>query len=177
MRQRLGQAGHSRCVRFGPDWRDDIVPVMAPPAPFARRRVLAGTVGLLGAAAITPLILAGRDDEPALSPASDSMRWADRSRGVPFSKDPSVVRFGDRYLMYFSVPPKASDRRWGQAVAVSADLVSWETIAELEPQGDAEARGLCAGGAIVLGERVHLFYQTYGRGLETQSATPRAATA
>lgn len=164
MRQRLGQAGHSRCVRFGPDWRDDIVPVMAPPAPFARRRVLAGTVGLLGAAAITPLILAGRDDEPALSPASDSMRWADRSRGVPFSKDPSVVRFGDRYLMYFSVPPKASDRRWGQAVAVSADLVSWETIAELEPQGDAEARGLCAGGAIVLGERVHLFYQTYGRG-------------
>lgn len=91
------------------------------------------------------------------------MRWADRSRGHPFSKDPSVVRFDDRYLMYFTIPPRKGGDRWGQAVAASDDLLNWETIAELEPQGDAEARGRCAGGAIVLGDRVHLFYQTYGR--------------
>ena len=91
------------------------------------------------------------------------MLWADRSRGVPFSKDPSVVRFGDRYLMYFSIPPEQGDDRWGQAVAVSTDLVTWRTGAELTPTGTAEAKGLCAGGALVLDDRVHLFYQTYGR--------------
>ena len=66
--------------------------------------------------------------------------------------------------MYFSIPPERGDDRWGQAIATSEDLLDWETIAVLEPNGDAEARGLCAGGAIVLGDRVHLFYQTYGRG-------------
>ena len=96
--------------------------------------------------------------------AGDTMHWADRSRGTPFSKDPSVVRFGDRYLMYFSIPPKRGDNRWGQAVAASDDLLSWKTIGEIEPHGEVEAKGLCAGGAIVLGDRLHLFYQTYGNG-------------
>ena len=56
----------------------------------------------------------------------DLMHWADRSRGTPFSKDPSVVRFGDRYLMYVSVPSKRGDDRWGQAVAASYDPVDLE---------------------------------------------------
>jgi len=37
--------------------------------------------------------------------APPRMHWADDSSGRPFSKDPSVVRFGDRYLMYYSLPP------------------------------------------------------------------------
>jgi beta-1,2-mannobiose phosphorylase / 1,2-beta-oligomannan phosphorylase len=94
----------------------------------------------------------------------DGMHWADRSRGTPLSKDPSVVHFGGRYLMYVSVPPKRGDNRWGQAVAASDDLSTWNTIGEIEPHGEAEANGLCAGGAIVLGDRLHLFYQTYARG-------------
>ncbi|MFT3786296.1 MAG: family 43 glycosylhydrolase [Tepidisphaeraceae bacterium] len=92
------------------------------------------------------------------------MHWADASRGKPYSKDPSVVRFNDRYLMYFSIPPRAGDTKWGQAVAESTDLVDWKTVAEIAPQGEHEAKGLCAGGARVIDGRVHLFYQTYGNG-------------
>jgi predicted GH43/DUF377 family glycosyl hydrolase len=147
---------------------------MDPGLPFARRRALLGTAGLLGATVLAPLSLSACDspspDDPARdartedSARGDGMRWADTSRGVPFSKDPSVIRFGDRYLMYFSTPPKRGDDRWGQAVAASDDLLDWRTIGEIAPQGRAEIKGLCAGGAIVLGEEVHLFYQTYGRG-------------
>ena len=99
-----------------------------------------------------------------LSRAHPVMHWADDSRGAPYAKDPSVVFFGGRYLMYFSVPPRPGETRWGQAVAASVDLLDWQLIGEIEPQGEAEATGICAGGAIVLGDRVHLFYQTYGRG-------------
>jgi predicted O-methyltransferase YrrM len=102
----------------------------------------------------------------AVPAPADFMHWSDRSRGKPFAKDPSVVRFGDRYLMYFSVPPEPGDDRWGQAVAESVDLSSWTTIREVEPAGAVEARGICAGGAIVLDDRVHLFYQTYGNGAD-----------
>ncbi len=99
-----------------------------------------------------------------LSRAHPVMHWADDSRGAPYAKDPSVVFFGGRYLMYFSVPPRPGETRWGQAVAASVDLLDWQLIGEIDPQGEAEATGICAGGAIVLGDRVHLFYQTYGRG-------------
>ncbi|MHB1306656.1 MAG: hypothetical protein ACYDC1_16500 [Limisphaerales bacterium] len=37
--------------------------------------------------------------EPGL-PTTPAMRWADSSRlGRPFAKDPSVIRFGGRYLV------------------------------------------------------------------------------
>ncbi|GAA1426470.1 hypothetical protein GCM10009616_01090 [Microlunatus lacustris] len=125
--------------------------------------MLAGALGGLGAA--LPLGLLARDSRPAPAPAADPvLHWADRSRGRPVSKDPSVVHFDGRYLMYYSVAPRRGDDRWGQAVAASDDLVSWSPLGEIEPQGSLEAGGLCAGGAIVLGDRVHLFYQTYGRG-------------
>ena len=88
-----------------------------------------------------------------------------------------MIRFEDRYLMYYSIPPGRGDDRWGQAVATSDDLSTWTTLGEIEPDGDAESNGICAGGALVLGDRVHLFYQTYGNGAETPSATPPAPTA
>jgi hypothetical protein len=85
------------------------------------------------------------------------MLWADTSSGKPFSKDPSVIRFNQRYLMYFSTPPKPGEARWGQGVAESSDLSNWRTVREI-------GRGICAADAIVLNGRVHLFYQTYGNG-------------
>ncbi|HET9647781.1 MAG TPA: hypothetical protein VFP34_06070 [Microlunatus sp.] len=137
---------------------------MANPAQLTRRRVLVGAVATLGVAATGSFVLAHRPIEPGSQRGNETMRWADRSRGRPFSKDPSVVRFDHRYLMYFSVPPKQDDDRWGQAVAVSEDLLNWNKVGEIQPRGYAAAGGLCAGGSIILGNRVHLFFQTYGRG-------------
>ena len=98
--------------------------------------------------------------------AEPAMKWGDMSRlGRPFSKDPSVVRFNGRYLLYYSMPPYL-DRRpgngWAIGVAASSNLVDWSKIGEILPQSDYEARGLCAGNAIVLNGAVHLFYNTYG---------------
>jgi len=100
------------------------------------------------------------------------MKWADDSRlDRPYSKDPCVIRFNDRYLMYFSLPPfkqsKAPTnvpRGWSIGIAESRDLRSWLKIAELWPEQECDQNGLCAPGAIVLEGRVHLFYQTYGNG-------------
>ncbi len=111
----------------------------------------------------------GRAGDPVGVPA---MYFGDASRkGVPFSKDPSVVGFGGRHLMYFSLPPYSGDRRpeggpkgWGIGIAESRDLVRWEKVAEMGPEQPCEANGLCAPGARVIGGKVHLFYQTYGNG-------------
>jgi hypothetical protein len=122
---------------------------MDPPPPFTRRRVLAGAIGVLGTTMIPPSFIPERDHHPEIPPASDIMRWADQSRGTPFSKDPSVVRFGDRYLMYFSIPPERGDDRWGQAIATSEDLLNWEPLlylsrmAMLRPGVSARVARLC----------------------------------
>lgn len=96
-----------------------------------------------------------------------AMCFADTSRGRPFAKDPAVVRFGERYLLYYSVPPFNDGRAgdgWAIGIAASPDLDQWEKVGEILPAHPAEANGLCAPGAIVLGGQVHLFYQTYGNG-------------
>ncbi len=100
------------------------------------------------------------------------MHWADTSRGRPFAKDPSVVRFNDRVLMYYSIPPsleKSSTESWahGWCIGIAesrGDLDQWEKIGELRPEQKGELHGLCAPGACVQGGKVHLFYQTYGNG-------------
>jgi predicted GH43/DUF377 family glycosyl hydrolase len=95
------------------------------------------------------------------------MRFADISRGRPFAKDPAVVWFHNRYLMYYSVPPYGDGRAddgWAIGVAASHDLEDWQPIGELAPQQAYEQRGLCAPGALVRDGQVHLFYQTYGNG-------------
>jgi hypothetical protein len=51
------------------------------------------------------------------------MHWADASNGRPFSKDPSVIRFGNAYLLYYSLPPAAG---WTVGTARSTNLVNWE---------------------------------------------------
>lgn len=97
------------------------------------------------------------------------MMYGDTSRmGVPFSKDPHVVRFKGRYLMYHSIPPKKDDPAsgWNIGIAESHDLVNWTKVGEITPAEDAayESKGLCAPCALVRDGKVHLFYQTYGNG-------------
>ncbi|MBT2503882.1 glycoside hydrolase [Curtobacterium sp. ISL-83] len=93
--------------------------------------------------------------------------WGDTSRrGRPYAKDPSVIRFGNRYLMYFSLPSSddAVVEGWSVGVAESSDLVSWRTVAVLPSFGDYDASGAAAPGAVVIDGRVHVFFQTYGGG-------------
>ena len=97
----------------------------------------------------------------------EQMMFGDTSRtGVPFSKDPHVVNFDGRYLMYYSIPPQkgVEDSGWNIGIAESSDLTSWEKVGEITPApgADYEKKGLCAPGALVRDGKVHLFYQTYG---------------
>jgi predicted GH43/DUF377 family glycosyl hydrolase/lysophospholipase L1-like esterase len=109
---------------------------------------------------------------PAASTTKPRMMFADTtSTGRPFSKDPSVIRFGDRYLMYFSLPPFSPEkapanapRGWSIGIAESTNLTDWKKIGELLPEQECDQNGLCAPGARVLDGKVHLFYQTYGNG-------------
>ena len=90
------------------------------------------------------------------------MLFADTTRtGWPFSKDPHVIPFHGKYLMYYSVPPKGNSG-WGIGMAESTDLTQWKPIGSLSPAADYEAKGLCAPGALVRNDTIHLFYQTYG---------------
>lgn len=88
--------------------------------------------------------------------------------GVPFSKDPHVVWFKGQYLMYYSVPGSAdgatNQQGWGIGIARSNDLIHWQRVGEVnrDPAATYEAKGFCAPGALVVGDTVHLFYQTYG---------------
>lgn len=97
------------------------------------------------------------------------MMYGDTTRtGLPFSKDPHVVNFKGRYLMYYSIPPKKDVPGSGMniGIASSKDLINWSKAGEITPAEDAayEQNGLCAPGALVRGGKVHLFYQTYGNG-------------
>ncbi len=120
----------------------------------------------------TAVLLAVSSVGAASLAAEPAMKWADETRlGRPFSKDPSVVRFQGRYLMYFSLPPfdaalapADAPKGWSIGIAESTDLTNWKKIAELRPEQPCDANGLCAPGARVLDGRVHLFYQTYGNG-------------
>jgi hypothetical protein len=92
------------------------------------------------------------------------MHFADTASGRPFSKDPAVVRFRDRYWLYYSLPPYEGKATlgWSIGVATSKNLVHWTKAGELPSEGEVERKGFCAPGAIVLRDQVHLFYQTYG---------------
>ncbi len=97
--------------------------------------------------------------------AQQRMMFGDTTRvGKPYAKDPHVVKFKGRYLMYYSIPPKNWDKKagWNIGIAESRDLVNWTKVGELTPEADYEQKGLCAPCALVQKGRVHIFYQTYG---------------
>lgn len=99
------------------------------------------------------------------------MMFGDSLRiGKPFSKDPHVIRFNGRYLMYYSVPPykekNGTSHGWGIGIAESTDLNKWKVLGEVnqDPEAVYESKGLCAPSALVIDGKVNLFYQTYGNG-------------
>jgi len=99
------------------------------------------------------------------------MLYGDTTRlGLPFAKDPYVIRFKGRYLMYYSIPgftdKTGKSKGWGVGIAQSKNLTDWTRIGEVntDPTALYEAKGFAAPCALVIGNKVHLFYQTYGNG-------------
>lgn len=96
--------------------------------------------------------------------------FTDTSRGRPYAKDASVVFWRGSYWLFYSIPPWDDGRDgdgWRIGMARGdriADFGSWRKVGELHPEHPSEARGLCAPGAIVLGDDLFVFYQTYGNG-------------
>jgi hypothetical protein len=100
-----------------------------------------------------------------------TMMFSDTSRlDRPFAKDPHVIFFNDKYMMYYSIPGGRDSENvlqgWGIGIAESSDLKSWNKIGEVnvDPSATYEAKGYAAPGALVRNDTVHLFYQTYGNG-------------
>lgn len=96
-----------------------------------------------------------------------NMMFGDTTRrGSPFSKDPHVIRFQERYLMYYTIPPHSDKNNpvkgYGIGIAESKDLLNWTKTGEITPGAEYEKKGLCAPCALVIDDTVHLFYQTYG---------------
>jgi len=91
------------------------------------------------------------------------MYFTDTSSGKPIAKDPKVIRFKNKYWMYYSIPGK-ENTGWYIGIAQSDDLNKWQKVGELFGAASYEQNGLCAPGALVRGDTVHLFYQTYGNG-------------
>jgi len=100
--------------------------------------------------------------------AVPAMYWGDTSRlGRPFAKDPSVIHFHGRQWLYYSMPPFGDGRTndgWAVGIATSTNLVDWRKVGEVLPAQECDRKGLAAPCAIVIEDKVHLFYQTYGNG-------------
>ncbi|WP_223833799.1 family 43 glycosylhydrolase [Spirosoma profusum] len=97
-----------------------------------------------------------------------AMYFADTTyRKGGYAKDPQVVWFGGRYLLYYSVPTGKDSTgadHWGIGIAESRDLTNWQKVTIIPPVAEYERKGFCAPGALVRDGKVHLFYQTYGNG-------------
>lgn len=114
---------------------------------------------------LSPVV--GSSDEVNVSSFTDRgvMMYGDKAAGdKPFAKDPTVKRFRGKYFLYYSclAPSRDSKQTWRIGIATSDDLVTWKKIGTLNPEQQAESKGICAPGAVVIGNRIHLFYQTYG---------------
>lgn len=89
------------------------------------------------------------------------MYYTDTADGSHFAKDPDVVRFGDRYLMYYT---QRHPDLLAVGIAASDDLDHWERVGALLPANEVERKGLVAPAALVHEGRMHLFYASYGTG-------------
>lgn len=84
--------------------------------------------------------------------------------GRSFAKDPCVVRFhGVAYLYYSTLQTGDESDAWQIGIARSNDLEHWERCGSVKAEQPAECKGICAPGAIVLNDQVHLFFQSYGQ--------------
>ncbi len=93
------------------------------------------------------------------------MMYADSTRrGKPYSKNPCVIKFGGRYLMYSSIlPVQGSDAREIE-ITESHDLINWRNVGYMLMEETYEKNGISAPCALVIKGKVHIFYQTYGNG-------------
>lgn len=94
------------------------------------------------------------------------MMYGDADRtGRPFSKDPYVINYGGRYLMYYTIPSKKGDPTIGTSVGIaeSRDLTHWQKVGEITAASmhDSENKGLAAPGFLVRDGVIHMFYQNY----------------
>ncbi|MBQ4110924.1 MAG: family 43 glycosylhydrolase [Clostridia bacterium] len=85
-----------------------------------------------------------------------------------FAKDPAVVNFKGTYYLYYTIKIREKDDdgwdKIGVGIAVSKDMENWENVSEVSMDMPYEEKGIGAPAAIVLKDKVHLFYQTYGNG-------------
>lgn len=102
-----------------------------------------------------------------------TMLYGDEARpgpeGHPFAKDPTVIRHGGRYLMYYSAcayqkgkcPRGISRERagWWGSIAESRDLVHWRRIGEIDVSGAPAFVNWVAPCAKKFDGKVHLFAQ------------------
>ena len=101
------------------------------------------------------------------------MKYGDTSRGGdPYAKDPTVIRHGDRYLMYYSIrayqdkklapkKPAPFQLGWHTGIAESRDLVHWTRVADMDLR-DTQGRPFWSSVAPCvrkLDGKIHLFYQ------------------
>lgn len=94
------------------------------------------------------------------------MMYADSSRrGIPYSKNPHVIHFGGRYLMYSSVLPVLGSNAREIEITESRDLKHWKNVGFMLIQEEYEKNGISAPGVLVIDGKVHIFYQTYGNGV------------
>jgi predicted GH43/DUF377 family glycosyl hydrolase len=84
-----------------------------------------------------------------------------------FAKDPCVIKFNERYYLYYSIWFMDNDMtKLGIGIATSTNLEDWEVLGRVPLTQDCEMRGIGAPGAIVLNNTIHLFYQTYENGVK-----------
>jgi len=100
--------------------------------------------------------------DSANAPGRPRMYYTDESYDRSFAKDPDVVKFNGRYLMYYSIHRGKDGLAIG--IAQSDNLTDWKKVGEILPAADYERKGLAAPGAMVRDGKVHLFYQSYGNG-------------
>ena len=93
------------------------------------------------------------------------MMYADSTRrDKPFSKNPYVIRLNGRYLMYSSVLPVKGSNSREIEITESKDLINWKNVGYLNIKEEYEKNGISAPCALVIKNKVHIFYQTYGNG-------------
>jgi len=89
---------------------------------------------------------------------SGTMLYGDPVRlmdGKPFAKDPTVIRHGGRYLMYYS----ACDGKWRGAIAESTNLVDWVRVGDIVVEGAPFDGGCVAPCVKKFDGKIHLFAQ------------------
>ncbi|MBO5308383.1 MAG: hypothetical protein J6C40_10295 [Lentisphaeria bacterium] len=91
------------------------------------------------------------------------MKFSMNERNYEYAKDSGVVRFKDRYLVYYSMPyfPESESRRingWGIGVAESTDLVNWNDLGELPLPSHLVVGEGCASATWSHNDKIYMFY-------------------